>query len=840
LPTFYQARVLAMELGAQLGELVEGVTAGRLNALSELERLFREIAIELVSVEDVAGLRLFFRVLVDQFGAEPIDRLLTDFSREFMPFALPSGWTERLEDAEGDTMIQQAGEVLRELLVFGWVQKVPEADGVQTLLHESEVVSDPLFGPVTDALEAWADPGAIDGETSSFDRLAALQDETDLPLQLVRARELWPAREEAEGATLTAALDLIQEEERPRFEPGGSPPPIELPAYSHLDDEPSRFSTDERWMGGVALLSKNTFVWLEQLTRRHGRPIARLDEIPEIELEEMAEQGINTLWLVGVWERSPASRTVKKLCGNEAAVASAYSLRAYRIAEVLGGKRALNIFEWRAQKYGIRLAADMVPNHLGVDSDWICDHPERFLSLPVPPYPSYTFEGPNLSDREGVEVRIEDHYYDRTDAAVVFQRKDLETGETRYIYHGNDGTTTPWNDTAQLNYLSSTVREAVIQEILEVSELFPVLRFDAAMTLAKKHVQRLWFPLPGDAGAIPSRGEHALTQEAFDRAMPEEFWREVVARVVAERPGTMILAEAFWLMESYFARSLGVHRVYNSAFMNLLRDGKDKKYRDLLKETVRFDVRILQRYVNFMTNPDEQSAIDQFGDGDRYFGVCTLLATLPGTPLLGHGQLQGLREKYGMEFSRPLLDEEVSETSVAEHRRRISPWLKERELFAGAENFHLYDFIAPDGSAVEPVYALQQSSRGPSGACFVQPQPSCGDRPDSRFGALARRGQRRGKKIIGGGGARLGGGARRVLALRGPHRRNRLAAFDAGSSQERPGLSTLAVRDAGAGQLSKRRQRSLWALPCARSRSRTVGRPRCRREGPAHTGRAGG
>ncbi len=63
-----------------------------------------------------------------------------------------------------------------------------------------------------------------------------------------------------------------------------------------------------------------------------------------------------------------------------------------------------------------------------------------------------------------------------------------------------------------------------------------------------------------------------MTAEAFDRAMPVEFWREVVDRAAVEVPDTLLLAEAFWLMEGYFVRTLGMHRVYNSAFMNMLRN----------------------------------------------------------------------------------------------------------------------------------------------------------------------------------------------------------------------------------------------------------------------------
>jgi hypothetical protein len=139
----------------------------------------------------------------------------------------------------------------------------------------------------------------------------------------------------------------------------------------------------------------------------------------------------------------------------------------------------------------------MVPNHMGIDSRWVIQHPDWFLSLPHSPYPAYRFEGPDLSSDGRVEIKIEDHYYDKTDAAVVFRRIDRWTGDTRYVYHGNDGTSFPWNDTAQLNYLNHEVREAVIQTILHVARMFPIIRFDAAMTLAKKHYQRLWFPEPG-------------------------------------------------------------------------------------------------------------------------------------------------------------------------------------------------------------------------------------------------------------------------------------------------------------------------------------------------------
>jgi glycosidase len=478
------------------------------------------------------------------------------------------------------------------------------------------------------------------------------------------------------------------------------------------DTEYERFSPDKDWMPRLVLIAKNSYVWLDQLSKKYQRAIVHLDQIPDEELELLKQRGITGLWLIGLWERSIASQRMKQMMGQTDAVASAYSLMDYQIATDLGGWEALQNLRWRAWQHSIRLSADMVPNHIGIDSRWVVEHPDWFLSLPYSPYPNYSFNGADLSNDSRVGIQIEDHYYDKTDAAVVFKRLDRWTGDTRYIYHGNDGTSMPWNDTAQLDYSMPEVREAIIQTILHVARNFPIIRFDAAMTLAKKHIQRLWFPEPGHGGAIPSRSEHGLTRSQFEAAIPNEFWREVVDRVAAEVPDTLLLAEAFWMMEGYFVRTLGMHRVYNSAFMHMLRDEDNAKYRQVIKNTLEFDPQVLKRYVNFMNNPDEKTAAEQFGTTDKYFGVFTMMVTLPGLPMIGHGQIEGYREKYGMEYRHAKWDESVDNDLVRGHEWRIFPLTHQRALFANVEDFRLYDFYALDphssgqsGTVSEDVFA---------------------------------------------------------------------------------------------------------------------------------------
>ena len=506
---------------------------------------------------------------------------------------------------------------------------------------------------------------------------------------------------------LQTSLDYIHEEEKDRGGTGGGGGQTHVIDYSESElNEYEAFSDDSNWMPRVVMMAKCTLVWLDQLSKQYKRDISTLDQIPDEELDLLRDRGFTALWLIGLWERSDASKRIKNLCGNPDAEASAYSLKDYEISHIIGGWAALDNLRERCKKRGIRLASDMVPNHTGIDGNWVYEHPDYFVQQDWPPFPSYTYNGPDLSNNPDYEVKIEDHYYNRTDAAVTFMLRDKRSGQTRYIFHGNDGTSMPWNDTAQLDYLNPTTREAVIQKIIHVAKNFPIIRFDAAMTLAKRHIQRLWYPKPGHGGDIAGRARYAMSDEEFNNRIPQEFWREVVDRVAVEAPDTLLLAEAFWMMEGYFVRTLGMHRVYNSAFMNMLKNQENQKYRLGIKNTLVFEPEILKRYVNFMNNPDEETAIAQFGDGDKYFAVCTLLATLPGLPMVGHGQIEGYHEKYGMEYKRAYYNEQPNLSLVGEHYRRIFPLFRRRYLFSGVDYFQFFDCYNQNGGVEESIYAF--------------------------------------------------------------------------------------------------------------------------------------
>ncbi|HZM24053.1 MAG TPA: alpha-amylase family glycosyl hydrolase, partial [Anaerolineales bacterium] len=260
---------------------------------------------------------------------------------------------------------------------------------------------------------AKASPNSLDGQLQFiFDKWGILLGETFV-------------------ARVVRGMDFLREEVmHQHLAHGDFTPDIPLQTFGGGEyAEYEQYSPDKDWMPRLVLIAKNSYVWLEQLSRKYGRWIRTLDQIPDEELDLLRDRGFTGLWLIGLWERSRASQRIKQRMGATDAVASAYSLYSYDIAEDLGGWEALENLRSRAWKRGVRLSADMVPNHMGIDSKWVIEHPDWFLSVPYPPYPSYSFKSENLSDDIRVGIYLEDHYYDKTDAAVVFQRRDHFSGD---------------------------------------------------------------------------------------------------------------------------------------------------------------------------------------------------------------------------------------------------------------------------------------------------------------------------------------------------------------------------------------------------------------------------
>ena len=281
-------------------------------------------------------------------------------------------------------------------------------------------------------------------------------------------------------------------------------------------------------------------------------PSRDLDQIPDEELDTLARWGFTGLWLIGAVGAQP------RLAAHQAAAAATRTrsprptrCATTRIADGPGRRgRLRRPCATAPGARGIRLASDMVPNHMGIDSRWVIEHPDWFLQLDHSPYPAYRFDGPDLSRRRpGRHLHrgplLRPHRRGRRlQAASTAGPARRATSTTATTAPACPGTTPPSSTTCK-----PEVREAVIQTILARGPALPDHPLRRGHDAGQAPLPAALVPRArAAAAAIPSRAEHGHDRrQTSTRAMPEEFWREVVDRVAAEAPDTLLLAEAFWL-----------------------------------------------------------------------------------------------------------------------------------------------------------------------------------------------------------------------------------------------------------------------------------------------------
>src|SRR6266487_320836 len=195
------------------------------------------------------------------------------------------------------------------------------------------------------------------------------------------------------------------------------------------------------WPARPIIYEINTWVWLNDLSRQYKRAIT-LGTVPLEEWDAIAALGVDAVWLMGVWERSPAGiRIANENVGLQADfhhalpdytpadnVGSGYCVHRYVVDEHLGGPEGLATARQMLAQRGLRLILDFAPNHVAPDHPWIFERPEYFVQ----------------GTRE-----------DLAQAPSAF----FEAGGT-VIAKGRDPYSAPWPDVAQLNAFSPGLRQA--------------------------------------------------------------------------------------------------------------------------------------------------------------------------------------------------------------------------------------------------------------------------------------------------------------------------------------------------------------------------------------------
>ncbi|MGV3484273.1 MAG: alpha-amylase family glycosyl hydrolase [Planctomycetaceae bacterium] len=356
-----------------------------------------------------------------------------------------------------------------------------------------------------------------------------------------------------------------------------------------------------------SLYQINTRVWLTGLSQTLGKPCT-LDDIPDAELDRLAEQGFDWVWFLSVWQTGPGAQRVSRshtgwrhefeetlpdLCEDDIA-GSGFAITAYTVHSRLGGDAALARLRERLRQRDLQLMLDFVPNHMGLDHPWLIDHPDYFV--------------------QGTED-------DLARAPENFVRVQRAEGEQIFAY-GRDPYFSGWPDTLQLDYANPALQEAMMGELVRIGEQCDGVRCDMAMLVLPDVFERTW-------------GRRAPL-----------FWPTATRRVRERISNFVFMAEVYWDLE-WTMQQQGFDYTYDKRLYDRLRDGHATPVREHFLAGLDFQ----DKLARFLENHDEPRAAATFPAGIHQ--AAAILSFLsPGLRFFHQGQLEGKRKRISPHLVR--------------------------------------------------------------------------------------------------------------------------------------------------------------------------------------------
>jgi glycosidase len=381
-----------------------------------------------------------------------------------------------------------------------------------------------------------------------------------------------------------------------------------------------------------SLFQINTRVWLTHLSQTLGRH-ATLDDIPDGELDHLAAQGFDWIWLLSVWRTGAAAQQISRTnpewrhefqetlpdLREEDIAGSGFAITGYTVHPSLGGDSALARIRKRLQERGLRLMLDFVPNHMAPDHPWVEEHPEYFIA--------------------------------GTESDLAQAPQNYTRVGSRVLAYGRDPYFAGWPDTLQLDYSTPATQAAMRDELLRIAGQCDGVRCDMAMLVLPDVFERTW-------------GRRAPL-----------FWPETTRAVRERHPGFCFMAEVYWDLE-WTMQQQGFDYAYDKRLYDRLREGHARPVREHFHAGLDYQ----DKLARFMENHDEPRAAAAFTPPiHQAAAIVTYLS--PGLRFFHQGQFEGRRKRISPHLVRAPL--EPIDREVKRFYERLLAVLREPAVRAG-------------------------------------------------------------------------------------------------------------------------------------------------------------
>ncbi len=366
------------------------------------------------------------------------------------------------------------------------------------------------------------------------------------------------------------------------------------------------------WPKRPVIYEINTWVWLKALSQQNGQDAIMLDSVPEKQWDDIASFGVDAVWLIGVWERSPKGADIASKDEGMATefkhalpdynpsvdnIGSAYCVYNYEVDERLGGRKGLAVARKMLMQRNMRLILDFVPNHVAQDHSWVFNHPEYFV--------------------QGTKEDL-----------TLFPTRFFQAGEKVIAKGCEKRDSEPWQDVAQLNAFSSPSRKAALETLHSIAEQCDGVRCDMAMVLLNSNFESTW-------------GKYVKERPQ------KEYWDEIISSIRSQHPEMLFMAEAYWDQQKELLQ-LGFDYCYDKdRFYDQIKYNKVENVR--LHLTTSLDYQ--DKLVRFIENHDEERAAAAFSPPKERMAA-VMLMTVPGAKLLHEGQFEGRKVRTPVALAR--------------------------------------------------------------------------------------------------------------------------------------------------------------------------------------------